>query len=220
MTGYFELDGPGVPPPEGGPPRELVILLHGYGADGNDLINLAPHWTPLLPHAYFVAPHAPYPCELGPWGRQWFGLGDHSELAMLAGTRAAAPVLDAFIDARLAEHGLSEDRLALVGFSQGTMMALHVAPRRARVCAAVVGYSGRLVGADDLAAEARSRPPVLLFHGDADALIPAQAMPQALEGLRAADIPAEGHIRPGLGHGIDAEGLARAGQFLKQNFAR
>lgn len=219
MPGPFELSGPGYPPADGGAARQLVILLHGYGADGNDLISLAPHWARLLPGAAFVSPHAPFPCEMGPFGRQWFGFENRDSAALLAGAQAAASPLDGFIDAELARLGLDESRLALVGFSQGTMMALHVALRRPRPVAAVVGYSGALIAPERLAADITVRPPVLLIHGDVDQVVPYQALAAAQQVLEAAGVPVTTETRPGLAHGIDEAGLALGGQFLAQAFA-
>jgi phospholipase/carboxylesterase len=214
MSDMFALEGPRLGPAAGGAPKSLVVLLHGLGADGNDLISLAPYWAQALPHTAFVSPHAPFPCDMAPYGRQWFSLQDRTPPMILAGVKAAAPILDAFIDAELKRHALSDDRLALVGFSQGTMMSLYVAVRRARAIAGVVGYSGALIGADLLAAEAKSKPPVLLVHGEADDIVPFQAMAAAAAGLRAADIAVETLARPGLPHSIDDEGLSRGGRFL------
>ena len=216
MSDMFALDGPRCGPAAGGKAQSLVLLLHGLGADGNDLISLAPYWARALPETVFVSPHAPFPCDMAPYGRQWFSLQDRSQTMILAGVKAAAPILDAFIDAQLAEHGLTEGRLALVGFSQGTMMSLYVAPRRARAVAGVVGYSGALVGADSLAVDARSKPPVLLVHGDADDIVPFQAMDAAAAGLRAAGLSVETLARPGLPHSIDDAGLTRGGAFLAE----
>src|ERR1700683_2317047 len=151
--------------------RQLVVILHGYGADGNDLIEIGKVWQPLLPDAAFVAPHAPEPCEQAPTMRQWFALTFRDPNERWVGVNKAAPVLERFIDAELARHRLPPQALALVGFSQGTMMALHVGLRRAVAPAAIVGYSGLLVvppqgGPAALAAAIKSRPPVLLVHGD------------------------------------------------------
>jgi phospholipase/carboxylesterase len=217
-----DLDGPRIAP-RSGPARRLIVLLHGYGADGNDLIDLGTVWRELIPDAAFVAPHALQPCAQAPMGRQWFSLATRSPQERWAGVNAAAPRLERFLDAELARHGLPPSALALVGFSQGTMMALHVGLRRAAGPAAIVGYSGLLAtpdgaGADAMAGEIRSRPPVLLVHGDADDLIPAQALFLAAQGLAALDIPAEWHLSAGVGHGIDEEGLRHGGEFLARRF--
>ncbi len=210
------LSGPVRKPASGGKPRQLVVLLHGLGADGNDLIGLAPYWAPLLPEAEFVSPDAPFPCDMAPFGRQWFSLQERSPEAILAGVRAAAPILDAFLDDALAARGLDESCLALVGFSQGTMMSLYVGLRRSTSPAGILGYSGARVGAEALPTEIRSRPPVLLVHGDADEVVPFAALSRAAEGLKAAGVSVEQVARRGLGHGIDEEGLRRGGEFLRR----
>ena len=206
-------------PASGRAPRQLVLLLHGLGADGSDLIGLAPYWAPLLPDAEVVAPDAPFPCDMAPFGRQWFSLQDRSPAAILAGVREAAPILDAFIDDALAARRLDERNLALVGFSQGTMMSLYVGLRRATAPAGILGFSGALIGAETLAQELRSRPPVLLVHGDADEVVPPQALPVAVSVLEAAGVPVESLSCPGLGHGIDEAGLQRGGAFLRAMLA-
>jgi phospholipase/carboxylesterase len=212
------LNGPVLEPASGGPARQLVVLLHGYGADGNDLIELGREWARSLPHAAFVAPNAPDRCAESSFGLQWFPLTFRDPDEYERGVRQAGPVLDAFLDAELARRGLDDSALALVGFSQGTMLALHVAPRRKARPAAVVGFSGHLADAGSLKAQIRVRPPVLLVHGDRDELIPVQALLLAAQGLAAAGIPVEWHISPGLGHGIDPRGLALAADFLKRAF--
>ena len=219
MSELPTLSGPSLSPVHGGAAEQLVILLHGVGADGNDLIGLAPLFQKALPGAAFVSPDAPFPYDMAPFGRQWFSIADFAPQSRLAGVQAAAPILDAFIDARLAAHGLDEGKLALVGFSQGTMMSLHVGPRRARRLAGIVGFSGMMVGAELLADEIRSRPPVLLIHGEADPLLPVKALGQARAGLEAAGVAVESHVRPGLGHGIDDEGMRLGARFLGEVFA-
>ena len=218
-----ELDGPRLNP-RSGAARQLVVFLHGYGADGNDLIDIGRAWQQYLPQAAFASPHAPEPCGQAPVGRQWFSLTFRNPNERWAGVNKAAPVLERFLDAELARHQLPPSALALVGFSQGTMMALHVGLRRATAPAAIVGYSGLLVTPPEgeieaFAAEIRSRPPVLLVHGDSDDLIPVQALFQAAQGLSALGLSVEWHISPGIGHGIDAEGLRHGGEFLARRFA-
>lgn len=212
------LTGPSAAPASGGPARQLVVLLHGVGADGADLIELVPYVAEALPDAAFIAPDAPAQYDMAGFGRQWFSLQNRSTAALAAGIRAAAPLLDAFLDAQLAAHGLTDADLALVGFSQGTMMALHVAPRRSRACAAVVGFSGALVEPAALTAELASRPRTLLVHGDADEVVNPACLPQAEQGLAALGVPVLAELRPGLGHSIDGPGLGLAVAFLRQSF--
>ncbi|HXZ45231.1 MAG TPA: prolyl oligopeptidase family serine peptidase [Pseudolabrys sp.] len=219
-----ELDGPRLEP-RSRHARQLVVLLHGYGADGNDLIEIGRAWQGLLPDAAFVSPHAPRPCGQAPIGREWFPLTFRNPEERWTGVNQAAPFLENFLDAELKRRNLPPSALALVGFSQGTMMALHVGLRRAIALAGIVGYSGMLATPETadmqaFAAEIRSRPPVLLIHGDADQLIPVQALFLAAQGLAALDVPAEWHISAGIGHGIDQEGLRQGGEFLAKCFAR
>jgi phospholipase/carboxylesterase len=210
------LSGPSFPPQSGGPPSRLVILLHGLGADGNDLIGLAPYWAPLLPETEFLSPNAPFPCDMAPYGYQWLSARDPSPEARLAGARAAAAILDAFIDDELQKRGLTEAQLALVGFSQGTMMSLFVGPRRERPLAGIVGYSGRLIAPALLKSEIRSRPPMLLVHGTEDAMVPYDSMAEAEVALNDAGVSVETLSCPGVGHGIDDQGLRRGGEFLQR----
>ncbi|MBX6322829.1 MAG: dienelactone hydrolase family protein [Rhodospirillaceae bacterium] len=220
MRSVFTLSGPAQLPAAGGRPRQLVVLLHGYGADGRDLLGLAPAWARSLPHAEFLAPDAPFPCEMAPYGRQWFGFEGRTAEEILAGARAAAAILDPFLDDALAARGLDETALALAGFSQGAMMALHVALRRARPVAAVAAFSGALIAPALLAAELRSRPPVLLVHGDADPVVPFAAMAATEEALRAAGVPVTAERRPGLAHAIDERGLRLAEALFKRAFGQ
>jgi len=218
-----ELDGPRLEP-RSGRARQLVVFLHGYGADGNDLIDVGRAWQGLLPDAAFVSPHGPRPCGQAPAGREWFPLTFRNPEERWTGVNEAAPILESFLDTELKRRDLPPSVLALVGFSQGTMMSLHVGLRRAVAPAAIVGYSGMLVIPEDVdldsfAAEIRSRPPVLLIHGDGDQLIPVQALFHAAQGLAALNIPAQWHISLGTGHGIDQEGLRQGGEFLARCFA-
>jgi phospholipase/carboxylesterase len=204
--------------------KQLVVLLHGYGADGNDLIEIGREWQSLLPAAAFVAPHAPERCAMSPMGRQWFALTMRDPGERWRGAVAAQPELDAFIDAELCQHKLDDANLALVGFSQGTMLALHVGLRRARPPAAIIGYSGMLVepeppgSAMPLKPVSERPPAILLVHGDADEVIPVDAMFLSAQSLAQAGVPCEWHLSSGLAHGIDGEGLRHGGRFIAAGF--
>ncbi|MFH3479041.1 alpha/beta hydrolase [Xanthobacter variabilis] len=212
------LDGPRLRPRMGGQPDSLVVLLHGYGADGRDLIDLGNAWSELLPRTAFVSPHAPDPCEQAPVGRQWFPLTFRDPHELPRGAEAAAPLLRAFLEAELEKLALPPERLALVGFSQGAMMALKVGLGEGLRPAAVVAFSGMWVDAGAApAAPIQAPPPVLLLHGEDDEVIPAQALFGSAKALAAAGVPVEWHLSTGLGHGIDEAELAIAGAFLAQS---
>jgi phospholipase/carboxylesterase len=218
------LDGPRLAPRSGAPAKSLVVFLHGYGADGNDLIDIGRAWQPALPDTAFVSPHAPEPCAGAPHGRQWFPLTFRVPGERWRGVESARPALDAFLDAELTRHGLGAERLALVGFSQGTMMALHAGLRRRAAPAAILGYSGLLVTPEGEAPEAMkdavtAAPPVLLVHGDADQVVPPEALMFSVQGLGGLGVPVEFHMSRGLGHGIDGDGLALGGAFLAKALA-
>ncbi len=217
------LNGPRLAPKSGRPATSLVVLLHGYGADGRDLIDLGDFWSGELPDTAFVSPHAPEPCTMAPMGRQWFGYTERDDSERWVGVQSAHAGLNAFLDAELARLGLPSSRLALVGFSQGTMVALHTGLRRAVAPAGIVGFSGMHslppgLARDEADPDITSRPPVLLIHGDRDDLIPPQALFQATQTLAALEVPVEWHLSPGVGHGIDAEGLRHGGEFLARRF--
>jgi phospholipase/carboxylesterase len=207
------LSGPTLPPVRG-PATHLVVLVHGYGADGNDLIGLAQHWQALLPTVAFAAPNAPTRVP-GSQGYQWFPISRIDPHEMKKGVEAAAPMLDEYLDAELKRLDLPPERLALAGFSQGTMLSLHLGLRRAVKPAAIVGFSGLLPGPPPELAEF---PPILLTHGDSDQVIPPQALFLAANQLGAAGAGVQWHLAPGMGHGIDPEGLAMAGEFLALAF--
>ncbi|HEU4520041.1 MAG TPA: dienelactone hydrolase family protein [Microvirga sp.] len=209
--------------PKSGRAKQLVVFLHGYGADGNDLIEIGRQWQRWLPDAAFVAPHAPEACGMSPMGRQWFPLTFRDPHERWRGVNHAGPGLDAFLDAELRTHGLPASKLALVGFSQGTMMALHVGLRRAEAPAALVGFSGMVVleegqGPDQLRGQLRAKPPILLVHGDRDDVIPVDALFLSTDALAAAEVPCQWHLSVGVAHGIDGEALRHAGLFLTQCF--
>jgi phospholipase/carboxylesterase len=207
------LSGPTLPPARGAA-THLVVLVHGYGADGQDLIGLAEHWRGLLPSVAFAAPNAPTRIPGGP-GYQWFPISRIDPHEMRKGVEAAGPALDDYLDGELARLGLPPERLALVGFSQGTMLSLHLGLRRNVRPAGIVGFSGLLAGPVD---SDGAIPPVLLTHGDSDQVIPPQAMFLAAAQLGLAGGTVQWHLARGMGHGIDPDGLALAGQFLDLAF--
>lgn len=227
------LDGPRHPQARGAKPKQLVVLLHGYGADGQDLIGLAPYLARSLPDAAFVAPNAPEPCDMSPMGRQWFAIdlddparasGDPQRMVQrygAMGSRAdtVAPLVHAFLDQERDRHGLQEKDVALIGFSQGTMLSLHVGLRRTAALAGIVGFSGALLGGETLAEEITSPAPVQLIHGDSDEMVPALAMFHAAGALGAAGLPVGFHVSPGTGHGIAPDGIEVATTFLTSVFA-
>jgi phospholipase/carboxylesterase len=207
-----QLDGPRLEP-RGRAPTSLVALLHGYGANGEDLIALGDGWRRWLPESVFVAPNAPDAIPGMHGGLQWFPLALRDPSEYWRGVMSAQPAVDRFLDEELARYRLPANRLVLVGFSQGTMMALHVGLRRATAPAGIVGYSGLLAGPEHLA-EIVARPPVLLIHGEADDLIPVSALHAAREHLAGSNLLVEWHVRPRVGHGIDPEGQVLAGHFI------
>jgi phospholipase/carboxylesterase len=205
--------------PREGAARQLVVLCHGVGADGHDLIDLAPHWATALPHAAFAAPDAPEPYDQAPFGRQWFSLADRTPQRLAAGAAAAADALGRFIDAGLERLALPASAYALVGFSQGAMMALHAGLRRTVPPRAILAYSGALLAPGDLAALPRPFAPVLLVHGEADEVVPAERSRQAEAALRAAGVAVDSLYCPRLGHGIDDAGLSAGALALQKAFA-
>jgi len=213
-----KIDGPRLSPLSGGPAKQLVVFLHGYGADGNDLIDIGRHWQQALPDASFVSPNAPEACSMNPFGRQWFGLQRIDANEKWEGVQKAGPELNEFLDDELSTHGLTESDLALVGFSQGTMMSLHVGLRREKPLAGIVGFSGALAGPEHLAGQIVSKPPILLVHGAVDDVIPVVALAEAQSALEKEDVSVNTHISEGLGHGIDGEGLMLGVTFLRQRF--
>lgn len=201
----------------------VVVFLHGYGADGADLLGLADPLSPHLPGVAFHAPDAPERSINNPFGFQWFPIpwldGSTEAQAKEAMGRSIA-LLNAWLDKVLADEGLTADRMVVVGFSQGTMMALHVLPRRDEAVAGIIGFSGRLLVPELLATEATVKPPVLLLHGDQDPMVPFQDMTLAGEALEQAGFAVYGHVMKGTGHGISPDGLSVALSFLRDRLGK
>ncbi len=212
------VNGSSLQPLSGNAPKQIVLLLHGYGSSGADLISLAPQWRQALPDALFLAPNAPQRCGFGSAGFQWWPLTMFTPQALAAGAATAAPAINAFIDRKLDQYGLTDTNLALVGFSQGTMMALHVGLRRKRQVAAIVGYSGMLTNAPELAHAAITKPPILLVHGSADPIVPVSALHAAKAQLEQLGIDAITHVSAGVGHSVDPVGLRLGEDFVAKRF--
>lgn len=206
-------------PKSGKKPETMVILLHGLGANGADLIDLARYWEDDLPNTIFVSPDAPFPCDMAPYGHQWFSLQSRAPADMLEGAEMASPLLNQFIDKVLEEHELQDEKLALAGFSQGTMMSLYAGPRRAKRIAGVLGYSGALLGGEALSDSSIHKIPVHLIHGSMDMVVPAMAYDMARATLENAGFPVSGGLTQGLQHSIDEAGIKSGGDFLKSVLA-
>ncbi|MFC7049534.1 alpha/beta hydrolase [Emcibacter nanhaiensis] len=216
MSTITNLSGPRVEPPAGTKIEKLVILSHGYGSNGYDLIGLVPHLQRAMPNAVFISPNAPEACPGAPLGYQWFGLTSLSREERLEGTLRAAPVLDNFINQELDRYGLEDKDLVLSGFSQGTMMSLHVGLRRKNTPAGILGFSGAMTLPDDWQQDVTAKPPVMLIHGDMDDVLPIQMMYDAKEALKSVGINVETHISRGITHSIGPDGLQKALEFLQK----
>ncbi|MDF1846044.1 MAG: dienelactone hydrolase family protein [Parvibaculaceae bacterium] len=201
-----------------GDPKWLVVFLHGLGSNGADLMSFADYWAKSMPEVAFSAPSAPTPCPDAPGGFQWIPRLPPGHPLLFPEVENAADELQPILDQELAAAGLTPDRLALVGFSQGTLMTLHAGLRQTVPPAALLGYAGALVGRDRLAEEITCKPPVMLINGDADSIVPASAQAPALEALQAAGIVAAGKIMPGLDHSVNADALILGARFLLSAF--
>lgn len=214
------LDAPFIAPKSGGKAKSLVIFLHGYGANGDDLLSIGTQWQEELPDTAFIAPNAPEPCEGAPFGFQWFPIRaiDRDYIEREQQVEKVAPVLNGFIDQQLRDWKVDDTHLAVVGFSQGAMMAMYTMPRRPNPCAAVIGYSGMLVDAKGLVTA--TKVPVLAVHGSQDQIVPPSCLVDVEEGFSAAGFDVETILRPHLAHGIDQFGLVRGVEFIKEHFEK
>ncbi len=206
-------------PASGVKPEKIVLMLHGVGSNGQDLIGLAPYMARALPNALFISPDAPNPYDMAPYGRQWFSLREYTPPAMLAGIQKTAPVLNAYIDEILSKFNLQDSDLALLGFSQGTMMSLYTAPRRTKKIAGILGYSGALLAGEDMDQEDTQKMPICLIHGDADPVLPVTRYYDAKQQLENTGFSVEGHVTPGLLHSIDEAGIQAGIRFLQRVFS-
>ncbi len=200
-------------PKSGNEPKQIIVLLHGYGSNGRDLISLAPYLADAAPDALFISPDAPFPCEIG-MGFQWFSLAEYTPEKLFEGTTTAAPLLNDYLDSVLKTYNLEDRDLILLGFSQGTMMSLYTGPRRKNKVAGILGYSGALIGEEDIADY--HKPPLHLIHGDADDVVPVGRYHDAVEKLKATGFDIGGHSTPNLGHSIDEAGIQSGSDFIKK----
>jgi phospholipase/carboxylesterase len=212
-----KLDGPHIAPASG-KAKQMVIFLHGYGANGDDLLGIGEEWKGELPDTVFLSPHAPDVCEGSSFGYQWFSIREIDGKAFERDkmVECVTPVLNAYIDEQLQKWGVPENRLVVVGFSQGAMMAMYTMPRRKTACAGVIGYSGILLDAAGLTASGVVKMPVLAIHGDADSIVPPKYLTGVQDGFSSAGFDVETVMRPGLAHGIDQFGLIRGVEFIKE----
>ncbi|MBL8597388.1 MAG: dienelactone hydrolase family protein [Devosia sp.] len=213
------LSGPMMPPKAGGAPKRLMVLLHGYGADGQDLISLGYQWRELWPDMLFVAPNAPDVCDMSATGYQWFPIGGEMPLRRIQGVEAARPVIVNFLIDLWAQTGISPGSTVLAGFSQGAMMALHVGTSLDQGLAGIVAFSGAFVPPAGFGSGKFARPPTALVHGDSDGVVAPDLSREAAELLAADGFDVRLHISPGVAHGIAPDGLEFATAFLVENMA-
>jgi phospholipase/carboxylesterase len=200
-----------LPPRSGGPAKQVMVLLHGYGADGADLIGLGTEWREAYPDMLFVSPNAPWPCARNPAGFEWFALSDRPlEDFRREGADRARPVIVNFLIDLWSQTGLSARDTVLCGFSQGAMMALHVGLALDQPVRAIISFSGALIPPP----EPWSKPPVALIHGDLDGVVPVRLSYDAESALAAAGFDVRLHIEQGMAHGIAPDGLGFATGFL------
>lgn len=214
-----KIDGPFIPP-KSGKAKQLVIFLHGYGANGDDLLSIGTEWRDALPDAAFVSPNAPEPCDGSAFGYQWFPIRsvDRDAIEREKQAEKAAGVLQGFIDEQLAKWNVDESGLGVAGFSQGAMMAMYAMPRRKKPCAAVIGWSGMVIDAAGLKSPDIVKVPILAIHGDEDTIVDPQNLDVIEKEFSAAGFEVEAIMRKGLAHGIDQFGLMRGLDFIKERF--
>ncbi len=207
-------------PKSGGKPKQIIALLHGYGSNGRDLISLAPYWQEAAPDALFISPDAPFSCEMGEGAnenmRQWFSLMERTPEKYLEGVNQARPILDTYLDEALDAHGLTDRELILVGFSQGTMMSLYTGLRRKGKIAGILGYSGSLIGAEELNEDGINKPPIRLIHGESDDVVTIDKYHHAVKNLTENGFDVSGHTTPNLTHSIDGAGVESGSKFISK----
>tara|TARA_Y100000590_G_scaffold169086_1_gene193689 strand:- start:5328 stop:5981 length:654 start_codon:yes stop_codon:yes gene_type:complete len=214
MKKLNKINGPRLEPKN---PNSLIVMLHGYGSDGNDLFSLSSVLSDNFPNSVIIAPNAPFECEMSPVGYQWFSLTDRSVEAMTQGVRDAAPILNEFLDSVSKEYNINQDRIILFGFSQGTMMALYVALTGKIFFSSVLGFSGSLLGFESIESERINKVPIFLSHGDQDEVVPVGSIDYAAKILKKNGIDFETNIESGLGHSIGNIGLEKGIKFASQN---
>lgn len=211
-----KLSGPMVGPLSGGPPKQAIVLLHGYGSDGQDLIGLAGYWRQMLPEAIFLAPNAPEPCRQNPGGYQWFDIDPDRPDYRAEGAAAARPVIVEFLADLWRQTGLGADSTILAGFSQGAMMALHTGLSLTEPLMGIIAFSGALIAPPALLDGSGAKPPVCLVHGDRDPVVDPALSAEAFRLLGERGVPVRHHVEPNAGHTITDDGLAFASAFIAE----
>jgi phospholipase/carboxylesterase len=209
-----KLSGPMLAPQSGAAPKQAVVLLHGYGSDGEDLISLGAHWQELLPDALFVSPNAPTVSAANPMGFQWFDIDGNRPEFRVEGARLGGVAIRDFLNELWAQTGLEEKDTILVGFSQGAMMALNVGLSLDRPLMGIIAFAGALLPPDGFGERAFAKPPICIIHGDRDEVVPTEMGASAAETLRANGYEVSYHVSPGVGHGISPDGLGFASHFI------
>ena len=218
MNDQPTLHGPSVAPASGKAPKQLIIFCHGVGSNGQDLIGLSPYFAKVLPDAQFISPNGPEAFDMDSSGYQWFSLNNTEPASRLEGTQAAAPILDAFIDQQIAIHSLAAKDVALVGFSQGSMMSIYVGVRRLEQLGGILAYSGAVIAPELVASELKSQPPVLMVHGTIDDVVPVAALYEGVSALQASGVQARGEVVPDLGHSLNDKCIMEGMDFLAECF--